>query len=335
MKFKIIFCICFLMACVSSQAQKPKPIPVIFDSDMGPDYDDVGAITLLHAFADSGYIKILATVASTKYEGVAAVFNVLNTYFKKPDILIGVPKAKALELKDNQHWTDTLLQKYRHKIKKNDEVVSATQAYRKSLASQADRSVIIITVGFLTNLADLLQSPPDKYSRLIGKELVNKKVKQLVCMAGSFPAGDEFNVRMDASASQYVFNNWPTPVLLSGVEIGFTIKTGLPLVDNRSIQNSPVKDVYRISIPMSLQDSAGRMSWDQTAVLIAVKGYKPWWKTETGKMIVAEDGSNKWSNQSSPHRYIVEAQPPSIVQEFINKLMMHQPMRKRNVKAEK
>ena len=45
---------------------------------MGPDYDDVGAITLLHAYADSGYINILATVASTKYEGVAVVMNVFN-----------------------------------------------------------------------------------------------------------------------------------------------------------------------------------------------------------------------------------------------------------------
>lgn len=316
------------MACIPLQAQKPKPIPVIFDSDMGPDYDDVGAITLLHAFADSGQIKILATIASTKYEGVAAVFNVLNTYFKKPDILIGVPKGKALEIKDNQHWTDTILQRYPHKIKKNDEAVSATEAYRRSLAAQPDRSVTIITVGFLTNLADLLRSPPDKYSALNGKDLVNKKVKQLVSMAGSFPAGNEFNVRMDAAASQYVFNNWPTTILLSGVEIGFTIKTGLPLVNNTSIQNSPVKDVYRISIPLSPQDSAGRMSWDQTAVLIAVKGYKPWWKIEKGKIIVAKDGSNKWSTQSSLHNFLVEEQDPSIVQKLIDRLMMHQPVRK-------
>jgi len=313
------------MQVISSSAQKTKPIPVIFDSDMGPDYDDVGAITLLHAFADSGHAKILATIASTKYEGVAAVFNVLNTYFKRPDILIGVPKGKALDLKDNQHWTDTLLLNYPHKIKKNDEVLSATEAYRKTLASQPDRSVVIITVGFLTNLAALLQSAPDKYSNLDGKELVSRKVEQLVCMAGSFPAGNEFNVRMDAAASQYVSIYWPTPILFSGVEIGFTIKTGLPLINNTSIQNSPVKDVYRISIPLSLQDSAGRMSWDQTAVLIAVKGYKPWWKTETGKMVVADNGSNAWSKQSLLHNYIIEAQPPTIVQAFIDKLMMHQP----------
>jgi len=313
------------MISVSSQAQKTKPLPVIFDSDMGPDYDDVGAITLLHAFADSGYINILATVASTKYEGVAAVFNVLNTYFKRPGLPIGVPKSKALELKDSQHWTDTLLLKYPHKIKRNDEVLSAIEVYRKSLASQPDGSVTIITVGFLTNLADLLQSRPDKYSKLTGKELVRKKVKQLVCMAGSFPAGNEFNVRMDAASSKIVFENWETPILFSGVEIGMKIKTGLPLVNDRSIKNSPVKDVFRISIPLSPQDSAGRMSWDETAVVIAVKGYKPWWNIQTGKIKIADDGSNTWENGSSLHSYLIELQSPILISDRINKLIMHQP----------
>ena len=329
MHLKIFLCFFLLLGSVSVTAQhKTKPVPVIFDSDMGPDYDDVGAITLLHAFADSGYINILATVASTKYEGVAAVFNVLNTYFKRPDLPIGVPKNKALELKDFQHWTDTLLQKYPHKIKRNDEVLSATEVYRRSLASQPEKSVTMITVGFLTNLADLLRSPPDKYSRLNGKELVYKKVKRLVCMAGGFPAGNEFNVRMDSAASQFVFNNWPTSILFSGVEIGFTIKTGLPLVNNNSIKNSPVKDVYRISIPKSPQDSAGRMSWDQTAVLIAVKGHEPWWKLEPGRIKVANNGSNEWVKENADQNYLVEAMPPSVLEDYINKLMMHQPRRK-------
>ena len=324
---RILFWFCLLVS-ASSQAQKTRPIPVIFDSDMGPDYDDVGAITLLHAFADSGYINILGTVASTKYEGVAAVFNVLNTYFNRPGLLIGVPKGKALGLKDSQHWTDTLLLKYPHRIKKNAEVLSATEVYRKSLASQPDRSVTIITVGFLTNLADLLQSAPDKYSKLSGKELVRKKVKQLVCMAGSFPAGNEWNVRMDARSSEIVFDNWETPILFSGVEIGFTIKTGLPLISNNDIKNSPVKDVYRISIPISLQDSAGRMSWDQTAVLIAIKGYKPWWNIQTGKIKVAEDGSNTWENGSFLHSFLIPSQSPAILRDLINKIMMHQPVKK-------
>ena len=100
----ILFAICFSVN--FSQAQrKQKNLnshqeQIIFDSDMGPDYDDAGAITLLHAFADEGKIKILATVASTRYENVAAVLNVFNTYFHRPEIPIAVPHKNGLLLRD-------------------------------------------------------------------------------------------------------------------------------------------------------------------------------------------------------------------------------------------
>jgi inosine-uridine nucleoside N-ribohydrolase len=323
---KVFLCFCLLACAASSHAQKKmQPVAIIFDSDMGPDYDDVGAIAMLHAFADSGHVNILATVASTKYEGVAAVFNVFNTYFKRPGTMIGVPKGKASELRDPQHWTDTLLEKYSHQIKKNDDVPDAVEVYRKVLSAQPNKSVTIVTTGFLTNLSALLQSSPDKHSKFNGKELVAQKVKKLVCMAGRFPSGSEFNVRIDAAASQFVFTNWNTPVLLSGFEIGAKIKTGLPLMYNDNIKNSPVKDVFRICIPLNPDDRAGRMSWDETAVLAAVKGYKPWYKVEKGKIVVSADGSNEWMTKPSPHAYLVELQPPSVVQELINKLIMHQP----------
>jgi len=97
-------------------------------------------------------------------------------------------------------------------------------------------------------------------------------------------------------------------------------------VNNTAIKNSPVQDVFRISIPMNPDDSAGRMSWDQTAVLVAVKGYEPWYRVEKGRMIVADDGSNTWGTVPSTHSYLVEAQSHLIVQQLINKLMMHQPV---------
>jgi inosine-uridine nucleoside N-ribohydrolase len=329
MPSKIIFCCFLLFASVTTimAQQRSKPLAVIFDSDMGPDYDDVGAITLLHAFADSGYATILATVASTKYEGVAAVFDVFNTYFKRPDLLIGVPKGKALELKDWQHWTDTVIKNYPHSIKMNDEVPDAISVYRKVLASQPDKSVTIITVGFLTNLAGLLQSPPDQYSNLEGIQLVNKKVRQLVCMAGRFPEGSEFNLDRDAASSNTVFANWPTAVLFSGFEIGARIKTGLPLINNNTIVHSPVKDVFRIAIPKDPKDSLGRSSWDETAVLVAIKGCQPWYKLNAGKIIMNKDGSNRWSDDPPVHHHLVEVQSPAVVEQLINKLIMHQPMK--------
>jgi inosine-uridine nucleoside N-ribohydrolase len=307
------------------QAQTTKPLPVIFDTDMGPDYDDVGAITLLHAFADSGKAKILATIASTKFENVGAVLSVFNTYFKKPNIPIGVPRGNALTLKDWQHWTDTIVAKYPHAVKNNTDVPDAVELYRKILAQQPDNSVTIITVGFLTNISNLLQSKPDKYSSLTGKELVRRKVKNLVSMAGKFPSGKEFNIEKDAAASKYAYENWEKPVIFSGFEIGEKIKTGLPLVQNDAIQNSPVKDVFALCLPMAKEDNQGRMSWDETAVLVAIAGYKPFYTLKAGTIQIADDGSNTWNEKGTNQHHLVEAQPPSEVERVINELMMHQP----------
>lgn len=323
---KLLFVLCMFCSVTLARAQKAaSPTPIIFDSDMGPDYDDVGAITILHAFADSGKVKILATVASTKYAGVAGVLSVFNAYFKRPGILIGVPKGKALELKDFQHWTDTLLATFPHKIKSNDDVPDAVDVYRKALASQPDKSVTIVTVGFLTNLSNLLQSKADKYSQLDGLALVTQKVKQLVCMAGAYPSGSEFNVNQDAAASQYTFTNWPTPVIFSGFEIGAKIKAGLPLMHNASITNSPVKKVFSMCIPMAPEDNLGRMSWDETAVLVAAGGYEPYYKLHYGHIKVAADGSNTWDDNGNQHAYLVENESYFIVQTVINQLIMHQP----------
>jgi len=325
---KVILC-CSVLLCLLAQAQKNnEPVPIIFDSDMGPDYDDVGAITLLHALADSGRAKILATIASTKYDGVACVMNVFNTYFNRPDIPIAVPKGKASILRDPQHWTDTLIANYSHNIKKNEDVPDAGELYRKILSTQPNQSVTIVTVGFLTNLSNLLLSKADQYSSLDGKELVKQKVRQLVCMAGRFPSGSEFNVNQDAVASQNVFSNWPTNILFSGFEIGWKIRVGLPLIHNNAIHNSPVKDVFRISIPMAPEDSAGRMSWDETAVLVAIKGYEPFYHLEYGSMIVAADGSNTWRAEGKQHAHLVEAVSPEIVRAYINKAIMHLPVKK-------
>lgn len=305
-----------------------KPLPVIFDTDMGPDYDDVGAITLLHAFADSGKARILATMASNKYEGVAAVINVFNTYFHRADIPIGVPKGPAVDQRDNQHWTDSILAKYPHAIKLNSEAPDAVTLYRRILAGQGDHSVVIITVGFLTNLAGLLQSPADGYSPLSGLELVRLKVRRLVSMAGKFPEGWEFNVFKDSSASRYVVAHWPTEVLFSGFEIGVKIKCGLPLAGDASIQHSPVKDVFRISLPQAAEDSAGRSSWDETAVLVGVGGYLPYYSLRRGRMVVAVNGSDRWEDMADGQQaHLVEARPVEEVRAVIDGLIRHQPRR--------
>lgn len=309
-------------------AKKEPAVPVIFDTDMGPDYDDVGAIALLHAFADEGQTHILATVASTNYSKVAQVLSVFNTYFNRPEIPIGVPKGKAVSDKDTQHWSDTVTARYPHKIQSNNDVPDAVTLYRQILAKQPDRSVTIITVGFLTNLANLLNSKPDQYSKLTGKALATQKVRQVVSMAGKFPSGREYNVFRDTLSSQIVFADWPTPVLCSGFEIGQKIHSGLPLTKNVNIQNSPVKDVFTISLPKAKEDANGRMSWDQTAVLVGVRGYEPYYTVKSGRLTMNADGSNGWDDKGKGHQYLVEKMPVSEVEALINNLMQHQPTKR-------
>lgn len=303
----------------------PAKIPVIFDTDFGPDYDDVGAITLLHAFADSGMIEILATGASCKHKNAAAALSVFNTYFKRPDLPIGVVKGNAVDIADWQHWTDTVIARYPHRVGSNGQTPDAVTLYRQQLAGQRDHSVVMITVGFFTNMARLLQSGPDTLSPLSGTELVKKKVLRLVSMAGRFPKGWEFNVDKDPPSSKWVFAHWPTPIIFSGWEIGSKIHCGLPLSHNEAIRHSPVKDVFSISIPMAKEDSAGRMSWDETAVLIAAAGWEKYYTLVPGRMICADDGSNDWDPRGDGHFYIKEKMPSDRVQAIIDQLIQHQP----------
>ena len=327
MKQLILIFILSLGQVIVTQAQKSKPVPVIFDTDMGPDYDDVGAIALLYNFADAGKARVLATMASSNHSNVAATLSVLNTYFNRPDLPIGVPKGWAFDMSDPQHWTDSLIKNYPHKIKSNVKAEDAVKLYRKILAKEKDNSVTIITVGFFTNLYELLKTSADKYSPLNGVELVQKKVKQLVSMAGMFPSGIEFNVVKHKEAAKDVFERWPTNIIVSGFEIGVKIKTGLPLIANEKIINSPVKDAFRISIPLAPGDSGGRMSWDESAVLVAIAGYTPWYTLQQGIVTVsANDGSNTWAESAGgKHFRLVEKAPPAEVEKLINNMIMHEP----------
>lgn len=79
-------------------------------------------------------------------------------------------------------------------------------------------------------------------------------------MAGKFPVGKEFNIEKDSVASKYVYENREKPVLFCGFEIYEKIKTDLPLVNNKAIKNSPVKDVFTFCLSMAKEDNNGRMS---------------------------------------------------------------------------
>ena len=56
----------------------------------------------------------------------------------------------------------------------------ALTVLRETLSEAEDNSVVIVSLGFLHNIAQLLKSPADEISSLTGVELVRKKVKKIV-----------------------------------------------------------------------------------------------------------------------------------------------------------
>ena len=228
--FLYFFLPALLFSCQIQRKEEPKQVRIIFDTDFGPDYDDVGALTMLHAFADSGKAVILAAVASNQNELVVPSIDVVNTYFGRPDIPIGTPSGKGVNVSCWQKWTDSITSVYPHKLKKTGDAADATLLYRKILSREADKSITIVTTGFLTNMKNLLESAPDSISPLKGIDLVERKVLRLVSMAGEFPKGKEWNMLMDSTASKETFDLWPIPVILTGGELGSKIFTGLRLI---------------------------------------------------------------------------------------------------------
>lgn len=319
-----------LLICTSFavSAQKPaQPVKIIFDSDMGPDFDDVGAITILHALAAKGECEILATMASDGYPTIAPTLEVFNRYFRKPTIPIGVPGPEAPKFSCPNHWNDSLVVKYLPKLKTNSDYPSAADVYRKVLSAQPDGSVVIVTIGFLSNLEALLKSGPDQFSKLSGKELVAKKVKKWVAMAGGFPEGNEFNINQHTAASVYTIPNWPTPILFSGFEIGAKIMTGNK-VATLGTKGSPVQWAYQYCLSnYENRQSVNRNSWDHTAVLCAVRNPEDYFYViGNGTFICNPDGSNTWNpEKNSNHSFLVHKYPYQKIATILDDLMLFEP----------
>jgi len=296
---------------------------------MGPDYDDIGAIAVLHALADSNELEILATVSSNGHPDISPTIEVLNRYFGRPNIPIGDASSSALNFTASNNWNNKLIAQF-HPASKGKKYEPAVTVYRKILASQPDNSVTILTVGFMTNISDLLKSNPDTISNMNGLELVNKKVKNWVAMAGTFPDGREFNVFEDSTASVYAFNNFPKPILLSGFEIGDKIKTGAKVAALNDTL-SPISVGYKYNFDTySKEGEKERSSWDQTAVLVAARDPERYFYISgPGKFIVQSNGLNYWlPSEEGNHRFLIHKYPSREIAKVIDDLMLHQPINK-------
>ena len=65
---------------------------IIFDTDVGGDVDDAGALAVLHALADRKEIEILAIGVVIGHEDAVPYVDAVNTWYGRPDLPIGTIK---------------------------------------------------------------------------------------------------------------------------------------------------------------------------------------------------------------------------------------------------
>ncbi len=320
------------------------PVKVVFDTDMYTDFDDAGALAILHAMADAGECEILATVANTRDCMSVAMCEIINAYYGRADIPVGCSRelgksgACPGHLKRYQAVVDRYGKWVKHR--NSSDAPDANEVYRRVLAAQPDGSVTICSVGFLTNLRRLLETKPDAISPLDGRALVARKVRLWVAMACKYPNGKEYNSMMDPESSRIAIDNWPTPVVFTDFEYGRDCFAGRVLAES-GVAGNPVADVFSGNIPSRdevRRDSAkllrscygmgGRAAWDETAVLIAVRGTKPYFNVERGRYsMVGTDGADEWAPdaENGPHIRVTEKMSKAEVGRVIDELLCRPP----------
>lgn len=282
------------LALFLAAAAAAAPPAVVFDTDMGNDIDDALALAMLHALDARGEIRLKAVTVTKDNPWAARYASAVNRFYGRGDIPVGLVRNGVTRDEGNYVRRAVEAGRWPH----DEEFGDAVELLERTLAAEPDGSVIVIQVGFSTNLARLLGRPG-------GKDLAARKVKLLSVMAGDFAGGGlEYNVKEDIPSAQTLAREWPGAIVWSGFEVGKTIR-----FPARSIERDfawagrhPVVDGYKLYMKFPYD----RETWDLTSVLYAARtddGY--FTVSEPGRVMIDERGMTRFEPAAGGrHRYL-------------------------------
>lgn len=308
------------------------PVPVILDTDMGNDIDDVFALGVLHALQSRGECRIVAVTVSKDHPLSAPFCDVLNTFYARANIPVGVLRTG----KSSGHgpYLPQVMKPradgspaFPHSLKRSSDAPLAVPVLRKALASLRDGAAVVLAIGPLTNIRDLLDSAPDEHSPLDGKALAAAKVRVLVVMAGDFSKPKaEFNVFSDLNAAAAVFNRWPAELVACPFEMGEWVHYP---------ELSLEKD-FRFPAPHPLLEADlatfggkrnGFMAWDLLTVLYAIRPDRGYFNLSKAGTIQLDPAgvTHLKEEKEGRHRYIMRRGSPDRVREALTSLASQPP----------
>ncbi|MBE6608655.1 MAG: hypothetical protein E7633_08880 [Ruminococcaceae bacterium] len=315
-----------------------KAVKIIFDTDIGGDCDDAGALALIHRLCDKGDAELLAVTHCYNGEYYAGCIDAINRFYGR-QVPIGINYASPKSSNPRGVYAAELCEKFENSYpaslyKTSDGPMDTLALLRKTLWEADDNSVTLVVTGALTSMSRLISSIPDSICPLNGKELVAKKLNRTVVMGGRFfeswpmviyESGNpshhimtwEYNIKGSGyENAKTVFENWNGELVLSSYEIGSYI-VSMVAYAKRARPGDPVAFAYQL-----YSNDNGRCSWDHTAVLEAIHPGKYWNIHEFGKISVDEDLVTHWEKSNIyKHSYLLPKSDYTEIRQTLDDLL--------------
>ena len=321
-----------------------EPVNLIFDTDIGGDIDDAFALAIIHQMEKRGKCHLLAVTLTNAHPGVPNYVKVFNQLYGH-DVPIGFCTETSGKGRSTDSYVTVPPKRQREdgsfvypQAPEGWEPEPALTVLRRALAAAADNSVVIVQVGFSTNLAQLLNSPADDISPLTGMELAKRKVRLLSVMGGAFTFTSdtflnhkEWNIIGDLEASKKVIHDWPGEIVFSGFEIGDAIRLSVCSLHNDFVGDNLVWDSYLSWCKaVGLEPNHDRPTWDLTSVLFVLRpetGRDYYTLSPAGTVKVVDDGLTRFTpSENGKHRCFITSPEQNVrVQEVFVDLCTQNP----------
>ena len=244
-----------------------QPKKIIFDTDIGGDCDDAGAMALLHRLCDLGEAELLATTHCFATPYVAGCMDAINTYYGR-QVPVGINYA-VTKSTDEGRYARALCECFSNRYPaevfgRANTAPDSVEVIRRALAEAEDGSITLVVTGDMGTIARLVMSEGDCISPLSGKELVARKIERTVVMGGRFfeswpmviyadnKAGSkivdwEWNIHGAIKDAQTVCREWQGELVFSSYEIGSYILTMVGY-NEKAPTDDPVRLAYDLRV---------------------------------------------------------------------------------------
>jgi len=277
---------------------------IIFDTDIGCDCDDVGALCVLLTAERRGVCELAAVTISSPYETAPGCGGAILRQYGREGVPIGsLCSPSETYYPHGDMYSAGVAEAFPNGAAPVTDAVSLIRA----VLAGSDEKVTLLATGPLPNIYAFLRSKPDEISPLDGVTLAMRKIDEIVLMGGWIEPFEgteqpqpEFNIVCDIKSAKGVFESSPVPVTVLTFEAGLRVYSGGKMIEKYG-REQPSSLAYILH-----GSGGGRDSWDPATALYAAYGCSGVLElSEPGKISVADDGMTAFSPApAGKHRYL-------------------------------